>query len=439
MRRVMWIGLAAALIAAAALVAEPETVATPTSFPNAVVVEGSSSAAGVWYCPMASASFEEETEIISASAETASVELGFPNPIPGEAADTAQVQLVAADAKQILVSDIVLRGDAPALVEYSTPRGGVFSIISGDGTSYGDACASSAPKTWHLPGGATADGQRTSVRLFNPFAQVAIVTVTVTSDIGIAPLTELESLVVPANTWRDISLDQELRFRDVLAITVIGEEGLVLPALRIGDNEDEASWIGTGLSTTWELPVVKLAGMEASLYVNNPGNVDVVIEIDLLTPEGRLAGAMTQTVLAGSPAVIPVVDLTEGPMGLSLRADGPISVVTVARGAGGLAGTPGAPSPAAKWLLPGSNAAAGSVTSLWLLNTGDEQATVTVRPLGVNAQPEKLVLASGVVRQVLVDSEAVAFLIDSTNPISAAWSSQSSTAATFVSGRVVSD
>ena len=89
------------------------------------------------------------------------------------------------------------------------------------------------------------------------------------------------------------------------------------------------------------------------------------------------------------------------------------------------------------WLLPGSNEDPESVTSLWLLNSGDEQATVTLRPLGVDDQPEKLLLGPGVVRQVLVDTESIAFLIDSTSPITAAWSTQSSASATFVSGRVV--
>ena len=56
---------------------------------------------------------------------------------------------------------------------------------------------------------------------------------------------------------------------------------------------EEASWPGTGLSTSWEFPVTRLAGTEPTLSITNPGDAALTVTIDVLTPEGPIQAART--------------------------------------------------------------------------------------------------------------------------------------------------
>jgi hypothetical protein len=425
------------LALAAVSLPQPDAPAEP-EFPSTTVAQGGASVSGVWYCVTTQATLDRESVVVAASSEAATAEVTFPNPVPGEEPDRARLSLGSPGAGSVTVSDVALRGDAPSLVEFSTPRATAFAITSAEDMAAGDVCAASVPKIWHLPGASTPDGRDVVLRLFNPFPEIAKVTITASSELGVEPLPDLEAFSVPARSWSDIEFGTstgELRGRETLEFTIIREEGLVLPALLLLDEEDEAYWPGTGLSTTWEFPVVGLSGSTPTIHVANPSDVAVTVEIDLLTPEGEIAAAVSREISPGLPTAISLVDVFEGTTGVRVRSSGNVAAVAVADGGGGLAGTVGTTEPQERWMAPGVPAGSDGITSLWVLNSGDQPATVTVRPLGVvDSTSEKVLLDPGSVRQVILDVVAPGYLVEALTPISVSWSQQSAAGVTFVSG-----
>ena len=102
-----------------------------------------------------------------------------------------------------------------------------------------------------------------------------------------------------------------------------------------------------------------------------------------------------------------------------------------------VAATVGARAPAGSWLLAGAGAALGGETSIWLLNTSDAAATVTLQPLG--ARPlaaDKVLLAPNTIRRVrLTSSPGVGgYRIDSAVPITASWSLHTRDAVSLFAG-----
>ncbi|NIR37025.1 MAG: hypothetical protein GWN79_09880, partial [Actinobacteria bacterium] len=81
------------------------------------------------------------------------------------------------------------------------------------------------PKIWYLVGGTTRDGRDLEVRLFNPFPDLAKVTVSGVSEFGPEPLPELGAVIdVPGRAWVDIDLDEIVPFLDDLMLVVGTEE-----------------------------------------------------------------------------------------------------------------------------------------------------------------------------------------------------------------------
>ena len=107
-----------------------------------------------------------------------------------------------------------------------------------------------------------------------------------------------------------------------------------------------------------------------------------------------------------------------------------------------IAGTIGISSPATKWLLPGLRAVVGTESTVWLLNTGAETATVTLQPLGVrDLVASKQSVAPGTVLGVPLgyDVTVGGYYVESTAPISVSWSAESGTGVMFVTGTVVDE
>ena len=435
MKRLGWLVLVGAVAVAAFLLPEPETTGLPEF--RSVALPDVPAATGVWYCPLTEATFERDSLMLVASTEASSAQFSFPNPVPGEESEAARLPVGAPGAVELLVSDVALRGDAPGFVELATAASGTFAVTTTLTGVQGDRCIESVPKVWYLPGGSTPEGRTVRLRMFNPFPETAIVTVRASSEFGDEPLPDLQGVVVAARSWRDIEFEDTLKFRDALGFTISEQEGFVLPALVVTDGTDEASWPGVALATTWEFPVTRLAGLDPAIAISNPGDSPVSVAIDLLTPDGPIVEVRRVTVAARTPEMIPFGDLVEGPAGVRVRADGPVAASVIAAGSGGLAGTVGSSSPARRWLVPGVTKDEGAVSSIWLMNAGETNVTVTVQPLGSgNPIAGKVIMEPGTVRQVIAEAGTEGYLIDSLEPITAGWSVQTSTAAAFIAGIV---
>ncbi len=403
MKRVAWLLVAGGLAAAAFVATEPAADPGPASFGATLAADVAADFAGVWQCPLGTATLDRDTTVTAAVAERASVSFTFPNPLPGEEPDRARFALPGAGATALQLSDVALRGDAPGFVEFTTRQAGAFTVVATEDARSGDVCLDAAPKVWYLPGSSTGEGESLSIRLFNPFPEPARISVLAVSEIGIEPLPQLQDLTVPVRSWRDFPLEDELRFRDTLGFTVTNEEGLAFPAIVVSDQVDQASWNGVASSSLWEFPVARIAGLNPELVFLNPADAEVEAVIDVFTPEGAVLEALTVMLPARAPLAVPVDDLAEGPMGVRVRTSSPVAASVLASGGAGLAGTVGVREPARRWLLPGGDSDLATVASLWILNSGEAAITVTVQPFSADGEipAEKFSVESGTVRQVI--------------------------------------
>ncbi len=433
LKRAAWMSLIAFFGISAAALAPPPAVPQP-EFAGRGEDLATLAAAGVWYCPWAEADATRDSLFAIGVTESATALLSLPHPIPGEPADTQQVTFPGPGARVVTASDVALRGAAPAFVEVTKASLGVAAIVENDDILAGEACLAQLPKVWHLPGGSTMEGQRLVLRLFNPFPETARVDVVAVSEFGTEPLPEFAARVVSGRSWDDIELQDKLRLRESLSFTITTSEGIVIPALLLGDASDEATWTGTSLSTSWEFPVTAASAGNATITVANPGPSTAIVEVDVFTPEGPVPGPAPFSLVGGETLRMPLAGLAEGPLAVRVRADAPIAAVVVNDSADGLAGTVGLDEPAATWLLPGAGTTRG-VVSVWVLNTGGENATVTVADLDGSGHVEKVALPGGALRRVtLVDADFAGLRVDSTRPVTVGWSVSDTESLMFVTG-----
>jgi hypothetical protein len=430
------------LVAVGALVAIAVVLPTPPSpvvadFPEPTVgADTATSRATIWYCPWAEAGAGRDSVfgLVSLQSGAASFTL-----MPGtvdEEADRFDTFLEGPGAAGVAATEIADRAAVPGYVEFADgPAAAAVAVEDGEFLS-ADLCLASSPKVWHITGVSTRVDLQTTLRLFNPFPENALVALSGVSEFGIVAMTDIATVDVPSRSWIDVDLDVELPSFDQLALTVRAERGIVLPAVVMENLDDRALWPGSGLSTEWWFPLLAVPGLAPELAVTNPGDQPVEIVIDIFTPEGAGGESLTVSIPPNEPARIALDDLAEGAFGIRIRGDGSVAAVVTAGGDAGLAATTGARAPAEQWLLPGAGTALDAVTSLWLLNPGEEQVTVTILPLGMDPGPaDKVILAPGALRQVVVDSAGVSgFVVEGVTPIVAAWSAQAPRGVAFAAG-----
>jgi hypothetical protein len=396
-----------------------------------------------------------------ASVPPTDVRVTLPSPIPNDEALVEELSIAGPGSRVLNVSDLVRFGDAPGSVEFGDgPAAAAASVMSATSLA-ADRCVRAIPKVWYLPGGTTREGRDLVIRLFNPFPDLAKVVVRGVSEFGAEPLPELGTVVdVPGRFWTDIDLGEIAPLLDDLLMIVEAQEGLVIPALSLGTGEfgDEASWPGTSLSATWDFPVVATDDLLPELIIANPTSSPVTVEVDAFGVLGPEPAIVFEEVAPESQLRIPLPDLGGQAYGIRVTAAGPIAAVVVAESPVDVlgedvavpdadtpdeapvlrvAGTVGAESPALRWLLPGAGAVQGAVETVWLMNTSDESATVTLKPLGVRElAADKMVVRPGTtVRFRIPDDGAIAsYLIESAVPVTVAWTASDAGGTAFVAG-----
>jgi hypothetical protein len=410
---------------AAAAVVIPRPADPPEPLAGRVIDRpglASPDAAAIWYCAWSQANATRDTFLAVASIEEATAAFTFPVTIPGEEADTAELYTLAPGGAALNLSDVAQRGDSPSFIEFTNGPAAVSATVRGDVVA-ADACVASGPDTWVFPGGSTLAGEELTLRLFNPFPEVARVTVTAVSDIGVEALGELRLLSVGARSWRDVSFEELLRQRTDLAVSVTIDDGLVVPAMMFRAGEDEDWWPGVGLSDVWEFPAVGLVGMEAAIVVANPGPAPVEVTGVFFTDAGPDPDAFTVTVPPERPLRIPV-PTDETVRGAQLAAASPVAAAVVGVGEAGTVVTAGISTTARTWLVPGLRGSGLESGTLWMLNSSEEPTTVTVSSLsGAELVGERLTLDPRSLVEVPVDDDdAVGYLIQAADPITVAWS-----------------
>lgn len=459
--------VAGILVAFAAVLPEAPGPPEPEFAGPEVPAVGASAQGSVWYCPWLDSGDIRDSAFLLASIPPTDARVTMPSPIPNEPPIEEGIIIPGPGARMLNVADVVRLGAAPGFVEFDDgPAAAAASVFSPASLS-GDRCVRSVPKVWYLAGGTTREGRDIVVRLFNPFPELAKVTVTGLSEFGPEPLPELGEVVdVPGRAWVDIDFAPIAPFLDELLIVVGSEQGLVIPALSLeSEGGDDATWPGTGLSTAWEFPMVATDDLVPELVVANPGEVPVALQVDafeLLRSDPLIVDTQ---VPPETSLRIALPDNDGQPYGIRLTAGGPVAAVVVSESPFDplepdeavpdpeaeaeeepftlrLAGTVGVEGPAATWLLPGAGSVPDGETTIWLMNAGEERATVTLQPVGFgDPAAEKIAVSPGRVVGFSVpdDDDVFGYLVESTVPITAAWSASDEGGTAFLAGVAVDD
>jgi hypothetical protein len=489
MRRII-AGIIVAVIGALALAqTEPIDVRPPDFGAPPAETIGATGDPSAWYCPWVVSGALRDSTFNLASMTDVNATITLPNANPTEEPGVGEVRLRGPGARSIDAGEIVRRGTSPGVVEFDDGPAVVMTAMWSEEILTGDRCVASVPKEWNLVGGITAEGFTLELQLFNPFAESAKVTVEAITEFGRSPLAGFESVDVPGRSWLTTDLSRVIPFLDMATFTVISESGIVIPSLVLNNEDDEASWPGTGQSTIWDFPVTSLPGLEPTLVISNTGSVGATVAIDLFTPDGPIPDVDGRIVAPLEPLRIHLSDLAEPPFAVRVRSNAPIGALIQAAPEGtfprtdviapeeetvidestddattdeaatdvtttdtseseeveepvvysGLAAMPGNTDPLERWLVPGLGVVPGAKTSIWILNASGEAATVTVSPLGVSAvRSEKIVIPAGHYVEIpvpsLSESGNSGMLIDASLPVSVAVSIAGPQGVAFIGG-----
>jgi hypothetical protein len=435
--------------------------------------EGAVASPSVWYCPWVEAGDVIDTNILVSSEVTIDVDMTLLDPISNAEPTEFTFNLFGPGGTKIDVGNIVRRGESPAVVEASDGPAAVAALQRADSLVAGDRCTVSVPKVWYLTGGSTRTGTFTEIRLFNPFADNAEVSITAYSEFNLDLVAEFDDIDVAGRSWTTIDMEPFLPFRDELAFTIESSAGLVIPSLIRSDERGEAMWPGTAPSETWDFPIVSAGGLEPFLAVMSAGGDGVTVTVDVVSETGTVLAAREIVIDTSAPALIPLADVAAPPFGIRVRASGPIAassfavvpadpgeggddgeggdgevtttsmddsapttVVTEAEFARGLAGTVGAPSTSSKWIVP-LDTLLESETTVWVMNNTDGAATVSLLPLAETELPAfEITVEPGTIVGVPVDVGVgtFGFTVTSDRSISVAWDITGPQGVAFVAG-----
>ncbi len=433
------------------------------------------SSPSVWYCPWVEAGDVVDTDVMVASDVSVDVKLTLLDPLTNEVPTVTEYSIVGPGAAGVDTGTLLRRGESPALVEISDGPAAAVSLEWADALLSGDRCIVSVPKVWYLTGGSTKTGTFTELRLFNPFADNAEVTITAYSEFGVDLVAELDGLDVAGRAWTTIDMESYLPFRDEIAFTVTSTKGLVIPVIIRTDDRGEAMWPGSAPSVTWDFPIVTTGGLEPFIAVLSAGEDQVVVSVDIVTEDGIVRDAREVTIDSTIPALIPLSDLAAAPFGVRLRATSPIAASVVAAVPGdasdggegelpeeeltttttegettttgveaeetfirGLAGTIGIARPASKWIVPIVTLPQNE-TTLWIMNAGGDVISVEVVPLGEVEAPgdtQMVTVEPGRIFGVEVDVGIGIFgyHVIADGPMSIAWEMSGERGAALVTG-----
>ena len=381
--------------------------------------------AAIWYCPWAQSTTERDSLISLVSVNSAAAELTLPVLIPGSPPDQTATSMSGPGGAIITLSEVAQRGDSPGFIEFDGGPSAASVTVTGDVLA-ADACVARGTDEWFFVGGSTMTGDSLKLRLFNPFPESAVVTITAFSEIGTEVLGTLGRVTVRSRSWQDVEFAEQLRQRESLVISVRLESGLAVPAMSFSRGADEAWWSGTDVSTNWEMPIARVSlGDEAAIIIANPGLADVTADVEIYGTDAQHRQLISVDVAAGAPTR---VDLTElalefDAVGARVAASGPVVAGVVSVGPSGTAVTAGAPSQGTTWLLPGTAPTADTSVSLWLLNTSDSAIVVTVSRLtaGEVFNVNEILEPGTVTRIPVVGVDTLGYLVRSSDPFTASW------------------
>ena len=390
--------LVVALIATDRFVGRPNTAA-PTVFRNRLVATPADSGSSTWFCAggvatTAQAIADLRVILANPSTEPATGTVTF----VGERGQRSSIPIVVpAQGRAELASKNVLPvSDVAAIVEVNVGGVAVDHRLTRGSQSVVAPCTPTASDTWHFPLGVTTRDATTTVSLFNPFAEDAILDFRFASDRGGVRPTALQGFVVPAGSVRTVDVGSYVRRRNAVATTISTRVGRVVAEQIIrydGSGGPRGVTLvpgSPGVGRAWYFPAGRSTSVLKERYVlYNPTAADVQTHVDVVVDGGDVepfvfdVPAHDEVLLdLGDEARVPknvdysvVVSTTSGGIVAGRLVD------ARSRFRRGLAGTLGSRIASDEWIVADAAASVLIDDHLIVLNPTDTPAPLTLRTL----------------------------------------------------------
>jgi hypothetical protein len=412
-----------ALVIAGGLAAERLGAAPPPDGP------APTARSGEWLCPHGGGG-DWTAEIVVANPGPTPVQARF-TPIAPEGPKAAPTSIEVPAGTTVHQA---VPADHPASATYVEIFGGWAAaswLLSAAAPANGlgaEACAPSGGDRWTTVESTTAEGERASLVVMNPYASGAVFDVTLLQS-DEPPLRDPDWASLELRAGRSIALPihQKVVGEDVVAAIVEVRTGRVgVATLGITDGGGVRSAIGaTSESSTWSVGTALGTG-QSSLLVLAPGEQAVRLSGVLRSQRApqsagglvdvRQSSLSTQAypITSDGPSVIEVRAADDAPIVMALRAEGESDDD---------AATTGLSAPASAWVIGPTVAGEPSRSTLVVANPGEEPADVTFVPLGADGPgpPVTVTVAAGGTARAGQALEGVspdaAFLVTSSIPV----------------------
>ena len=279
------------------------------------------------------------------------------------------------------VGDLAELGTTPILVETSGTaatytRAGTVAAMAG--------CIPASAGPQAIMGMSTAEGDRSTIVLVNPFAAEALVRLIGASEFGVDTPTALDEMTVPPATAVEIPLDRSMAGRQSLSFAVVADSGLVAVGMHRSGPIDVAAAEATEGSIKWFFALPDF-GFDGEIHLRSLADVDTPFRVDRIQPDGLVEGVIEDVLPAQSLSVIPVEEVAGPGSGIVVSSAEPVAAVIVYAIDDIRAVAPGVGGESTRWSVPVSATLNEGQETLWILNTSEEALTASIERLGVPA------------------------------------------------------
>lgn len=256
-----------------------------------------------------------------------------PEPVTGQAPDRAPVELTVSEAQGVQIA-----GDGAAAMGLAAVQWSVAETEFARGLTAAP-CATPSTESWLLAGGGEA-GRLERLVLLNPSSDAITVDVTVHGAQGVNPSTGGQDVVVPGQGRVVLLVDAIAEGEQSPALRVTSSGGPVVAAL--GDRWLDGS-VDRGLELTppaappevsqvvpivADGPVTDITAQVLRVVV--PGEVEAIVQVRALTPDGPLRVENDVTRVAGGSAVdIDISDVPDGATAVQVTSDEPVTAAAM--------------------------------------------------------------------------------------------------------------
>lgn len=297
----------------------------------------------------------------------------------------------------------VAGGPIAALAEFDGGGIAVEHRLAGPLGGARALCSSSANAQWFTADGATTIDARSTLSIFNPFPEDALLDVRFVTDRGSAVPAALQGISVAARSVYDLNVGDYVRRRTRVAAIVRARIGrVVVERLTVFDGSGKSkgatiSPASSSASPTWYFALGRTTSVLRERYtLFNPTRAPVTAIIDVVVDGVAGVEPFELDIPAlGSAELVPsaesriprdigysVVVTTDSGAGIVVER----TVAAKGRLRFGYAASPGVVAPAESWVVPDAVASATRSDVLSILNPTDTDAVVTLKTLGPNGR-----------------------------------------------------